>query len=484
MRNPLFIKLSLGLLGLLLLLGSLIAVIGGRTVENYYDEANQRLHKDLAQFTADHEDPFNDDLEVDTTAIQAIMNSMMIINPDVEVYLLDRTGKLITYVAPYKKVVRERINLEPIRRFVKAKGEISIQGDDPRSLSGQKVFSAAPILKDEKTVGYYYIILASQERATALSLLKDNYAVNLGLKLLGISLFLSFLFGGLFLWYTTRKLIPIYDAMDDFSAGKYGTRIDDKKSDFSKLASTYNHMANDIEESIEKIKSIDNFRRELIANISHDIRTPLTVINGYAETLLFKADQLSQEQREEYFGFINESTKRATGLLNQMIELSKLENSQLEVVKEPFPLDELVGDLVARYKVILEKKGINIKYDRPENSTIAFGDISLIERVIQNLLDNAIKYSPNNSQITIHLDNDPSGQIIFTISDEGRGIEQSQISKIFDRYQRINPDKKDNKSMGLGLAIARKALELHNSTLEVKSKLDVGTSFSFGLVGA
>ncbi len=482
MKNPLFLKLSVGLLILLLLLGGIIAWIGSNTAENYYDEANQRLHKDLAQYTVDHVNTFNDSLEVDTTAIQDIMHSMMIINPDVEVYLVDNTGKLITYVAPYKKIVRDKISLGPIKEFIRTKGAESIKGDDPRDKVGEKVFSAAPVLKDGKTIAYYYIILASQERASALSLLSNNYTLGMGLKLIGISLFLSFLFGGLFLWYTTRKLDPIYSAMDDFSKGKFETRIHNEGGDFGKLSTTYNHMANEIEASIEKIKSIDDFRRELIANISHDIRTPLTVINGYAETLLTKADSLSGDQREEYFGYINESTKRATGLLNQMIDLSKLENSQLEVVKEPFPIDELVGDLTGRYKVILEKKNITLSYARPENSIIAFGDISLIERVIQNLIDNAIKYSPEHSNITIDIENHSSGQIVFTIADQGRGIEETQISKIFDRYKRINPDKHDNKSMGLGLAIVRKALELHNSTLEVSSELNVGTTFKFGLL--
>jgi len=482
MKNPLFLKLSLGLLVLLLILGGIIAYIGSNTAENYYEEANQRLHKDLAQYTVDHVTTFNDSFQVDTTAIQKIMESMMIINPDVEVYLVDNAGKLITYVAPYKKIVRERIDLTPIRRFIKAEGELSIKGDDPRSKVGEKVFSAAPVIVDGKTIAYYYIILASQERASALSLLSDNYALSLGLKLIGISLLLSFLFGGLFIWYTTGQLNPIYSAMDDFSKGNFETRIANEGGDFGKLSTTYNHMANEIEASIEKIKSIDDFRRELIANISHDIRTPLTVINGYAETLLTKTESLSQDQREEYFGYINESTKRATGLLNQMIDLSKLENSQLEVIKEPFPIDELVGDLAARYKLILDKKDIKLTYERPKQSIIAFGDISLIERVIQNLIDNAIKYSPSGSNINIDIVNHESGQIVFTIVDEGRGIEEKQIAKIFDRYQRVNPDKNDNKSMGLGLAIVRKALELHNSTLEVSSQLNVGTTFKFGLL--
>jgi len=130
MRNPLFIKLSLGLLALLLMLGGLIVWVGASTAEDYYEEANQKLNKELAVWTEGHVEVFDDSLNVNTEGIQDLMHSMMVINPDVEVYLINNQGGLITYVAPKKKIVREKIDLAPIREFIKTKGEICIKGDD------------------------------------------------------------------------------------------------------------------------------------------------------------------------------------------------------------------------------------------------------------------------------------------------------------------------------------------------------------------
>lgn len=480
MKNSLFLKLTTGLLVLLLIMGAVFSYVSYNTAENYNEEANQRLHKSLAQYTVDHVETFDENGVVDTNAIVKVMNAMMIINPDVEVYLVDRDGALITYAAPYKKIVREKVSLAPLKKFIEAEGEISIKGDDPRSLTGQKVFSAAPILQNDEVLAYYYIILASQERAGIFESYSRTLALGIGVQLLLISLALAFLFGLLFIWYNTRNLNPILSAMDDFSNGDYTARIPKTNGQFQKLGETYNAMASQIGQNIEKIKSIDGFRKELIANISHDIRTPLTVVTGYAEMLSIKKDKLSKEEQEKYLLHIQESSKRASGLLNQLIELSKLENDQMSVTKEPFSLNELVSDLVDRYEIIKKEKNINIKLEKETSLPLAFGDISLMERVIQNLLDNAIKYSPDNSEIIINLAQKEDG-LLFSISDQGMGMNEKEITKIFDRYKRLNPDDNDNKSMGLGLAIAKKVLELHESSLKVKSKLNEGTTFWFDL---
>lgn len=466
-----------------MILGGAISYISFNTAQQYNEEANQQLHKGLAQFTADHVNTFNEQGEVDTLGIQSIMNAMMIINPDVEVYLLDKLGSLITYVAPYKKIIREKVDLKPIQSFIAAEGNLCVKGDDPRSTTEKKVFSAAPILENGEPIAYYYIILASQERASIFDQYTSNMALGLGGKLLLFSLGISFLLGLLFIWYNTRNLRPILETMEAFSKGEYSARIPESKGQFQILGQNYNKMAGQIEQNIDKIKSIDQFRKELIANISHDIRTPLTVINGYAEMMSMKGDELSLADRNKYLFHIHESSNRASGLLNQLIDLSKLENDQMEVNKEPFSIDELVSDLVDRYEIILDEKKIGIKLDRANQLPLAFGDISLMERVVQNLLDNAIKYSPDNSEIIIRLEQ-KAEDILFSISDQGIGMNENEMTKIFDRYKRLNPNPTDNKSMGLGLAIAKKVLELHSTSLHVRSKLNEGTTFSFDLNAA
>lgn len=482
MKNPLFLKLSVGLLFLLLLIGGIVGYISMYTTGCFYDEANQKLNSKLAKFTVDEVKTFNDEGEINSEEIGKLMHSMMAINPDVEVYLLDKEGTILKHVIldKEKKVVRERVNMAPIEKFLASNGELHLDGDDPRSLDGQKIFSAAPIMRNGEVSAYYYIILESQETDAALSAVVAKHVISIGGKLILVCLFASLLIGLLYIWYLTKNLSPILTTMEEFREGNYSARISENTNDFNEVAKTYNKMANEIESNITKIKSIDNFRKELIANISHDLKTPISVIRGYAEMLILKKDELSDDEKMKYLNNINESTKRVTGLMHQLLELSKLENNQIELREEPFSLPELASDLMSRFELLLKEKNMQFEFDIEENLPLAFGDIGLVERVIQNLVDNAIKYSPKDSKIKIGLNKKEDG-IEFVITDEGRGIDQKNINKIFDRYTTSNEVNKLDKSFGLGLAISKKILELHNSTIAVSSKLNIGTTFSFQL---
>ncbi len=481
MTNKLFLRLALSILGIIIVLAGVISWISIITIDNYYTEANQKLHSSLAEYTAKEAYPYNDNMELDTAVLQDVMHSMMVINPDVEIYLLDNDGNIQFHVAPDKRVVRNNVDLHPVEEFISKEGAISIMGDDPRDHEGQKIFSAAPITAgDGHKVGYYYIILASQERASILHSLWNTYAFKSGSFLFILSILSALLLAILLIWLITKNLNPVLQAMEAFRNGKYEERIKSPTGVFSSLAEMYNRMASKIQESIEKIRSVDNFRKELIANVSHDLRTPLSVVQGYSETLLMKKDQITGEERDKYLHNIHENTLRMGGLINQLFELSKLEGNQIELQKEAFSLHELVRDTLERFQLLLEKKNIKVNIEAESPLPLAFGDIALVERVIQNLLDNAVKFSENSTIIDIHL-RSLDHQLVFSISDHGEGIEPSKLETIFDRY--ITKDKSKNKSngTGLGLAIAKKIMELHGSRIDVKSQLNVGTTFSFFL---
>ena len=235
MKNYLFLKLSAVLLFLLLLLGMVMGWISYKTAQDHYNEANQKLNTDLAQFTVDHVQTFKEDGSINEGAIQEIMHSMMVINPDVEVYLLDKAGEILKHVAPKKRVVRKRVDLNPIKSYLKKDFERCIEGDDPRSFTSKKIFSAAPIMENDKLQGYYYIILASQERASVLESLKSNFAVSFGLKIILLSFLIAFIFGLFAIWRFTKNLTPIESSMKAFEEGNYDSRINLKSNDFRKF---------------------------------------------------------------------------------------------------------------------------------------------------------------------------------------------------------------------------------------------------------
>jgi len=478
--NKLYWKISATLLLLLVVLGLCYIVITSFTSRHYFQEVNQRLYGNIAQHLVEETQPLVNG-QVDTTATHDIMHSMMVINPSAEVYLLDPSGKIIDYVVPYSKVKLERVDLTPVKKFIASEGQDYILGDDPKAPSVRKVFSAAPILENDELAGYAYIILASEEQAEVASMLFGSYMLQLGGNLFFVSLAGASLIGLIALWFLTKNLRIIIDTVRRFKEGDYEARIPESaKGDLSILADTYNEMADRIVENIEQLKSVDRLRQELIANVSHDLRTPLAIMQGYVETLIMKKEDLSEEERSKYLNVVLDSSEKLSHLIQQLFEYSKLEANQIQPEKEPFFMNELAQDVLASYHILAEQKNIELQLNAPEQLPLVFADISLVERVIQNLMDNALKFTPEGGTITIDLGTMEEG-VEVKIVDSGQGIPEEEQAHIFERYRQSSTKSKSSKGAGLGLAIVKKILDIHNATIRVHSRPNQGATFFFAL---
>ena len=479
-KNTLYWKISATLLLLLVILGFGYLFISSYIAQQYYQESIQRLHNGLAKTALKHVKPLIKG-EVQEIAIKDYMHSAMVMNPHAEIYLLDPEGKIITHAAPKGKVKLKEVSLQSIQKFIDSNGKTFIKGDDPRHSKSQKVFSVAPIIEDNKLTGYLYIILQSEEDVAVTSGLFGSYFLKLGANLFFLTLIGALVFGLLAIWFLTKKLRNTIQTVQRFKEGDYKARISDKdRSDFPVLADTYNEMANTIVANINELKSVENLRRELIANVSHDLRTPLAIVQGYVETLLIKEDTITKEERKKYLEISLSSLGKLAKLISQLFEYSKLEAKQIEPHKEPFFISELAQDVAAKYQILAKKKGITIHIEKNENLPLVFADVGLVERVIQNLMDNALNYTPKGGEVAIEL-GIVSNHVVIKIKDSGPGIPEDEQSYIFERYRRADRTGKKNKGAGLGLAIVKKILELHNTSIEVKSKLNEGTAFTFQL---
>lgn len=479
--NRIYWKISTTLLALLVVLGVVYVAITVSTEKRYFQEVNQRLYGSIADQTIKEVKPFVNG-EVDTSAIQEIMHSMMVINPNVEVYLLDEKGTIVTYVAPYKKVQMERVDLGPVKTFIAAAQKPFIQGDDPRNPGEKKVFSAAPIMDGEDLAGYVYIILASEEQAAVTSSLYNSRMIQLSSKLFFLTLLGAMAIGLLALWYITRNLRAIIETVRRFKEGDYQARIaNDSKGDLTVLADTFNEMADQIVANIEQIKSVENLRRELIGNVSHDLRTPLAIMQGYIETLLLKDKSVTESDRRKYLEIVLSSSEKLSHLVSQLFEYSKLEANQIQPEKEPFFITELAQDVFQKYQILAAGKQINLQLKMDENLPMVFADLGLVERAMQNLIDNALKFTPFGGNVTLELI--PSDKHVeVRIADTGPGIPEAEQTYIFERYrQSPHPNSNKEKGAGLGLAIAKKIMELHNSALQVRSRPNEGATFFFKL---
>lgn len=478
--QKLYWKISLTLLFLLIILGIGYILITSYTSNRYFQEVNQRLYGNIAEHLVKETKPLINGVP-DTAATHDIMHSMMVINPSAEVYLLNPKGEIIDYVVPGKTVELESVDLTPVKQFIKDDGKCYALGDDPRNKGEKKVFSVAPIYEEEELTGYAYIILASEKQTEITQSLFSSFILKSGAFLFFITLLGALLIGLFALWYITKNLQDIIDTFRRFKEGDYNARITGKsKGDMVILADTFNDMADTISDNIEELQSVERLRRELIANVSHDLRTPLAIMQGYIETMLMKKDNLNKEDQEKYLGIVFNSSKKLSGLVKQLFEYSKLEANEIKPEKEAFYLSDLAQDVFAKYQILSQEKDIKIELDIPEELPMVFADLGLVERVIQNLMDNALKFTPQNGNIRLQL-KAANDSVEVRIADSGPGIPEEEQAFIFERYQKAANSNQKHKGAGLGLAIVKKILEIHESSIQVSSKLNEGAEFWFRL---
>ncbi len=478
--NKLYWKISATFMLMMVVLGVAYVLVSVYSARNYFHEVNQRLYGDLAEHLVNETKPIKNG-RPDTLATHDIMHSIMVINPSVEVYLLDTTGKIIDYVVPFNTVKLKSVNLAPVLQFIENKGKTYVEGDDPKKPGVGNAFSAAPIFENEKLSGYAYLILAGEQHKAVTSTLLGSYFLKTGFMVFLAALIGSLLVGLAAIWLITRNLQEIIATVRRFKEGDRKARVPNaRNNELSVLATTFNDMADTIEANIEELKSLENLRRELIANVSHDLRTPLAIMQGYVETLLMKDDQLTPEERKNYLKITLGSSEKLGRLISQLFEYSKLEAKQILPVKEPFFIAELAQDVFHKYQIIAKQKGIDLQLDQPKDLPLVFADVSLVERVLQNLMDNAMKFTPAGGKVTIAL-RAMKSSVELRITDNGPGIPDSEQLAIFERYRKASSVAQPSAGAGLGLAIAKKILEMHDATIRVQSKLNEGTSFMFQL---
>jgi signal transduction histidine kinase len=488
MIKSLYSKLALVLLGLFFLIGIAFIVISVISTEKYQQEVNQKLNRELARLIVAEKIILQDN-RINHKALKEIFHMLMVINPSIEVYLLDRGGKILAYSADPEKVVRKEVSLEPVRKWLNKTATVPILGDDPRSLEGKKIFTAAPIKPEERLEGYLYVILGGETYDSIIEKIQGSYILQLSIRVITLSVLVALLAGLIIFAFLTRRLKRLATAMDGYESGMSTEELDLSPKahghftdEIDRLVATFTQMTERINLQMEKIRNSDVLRRELVANVSHDLRTPLATLRGYMETLLMKDDSLSEVERRNYLKIAIRHCERLSTLISDLFELAKLEAEDTVVHCEPFSLSELVQDVVQKFELTARDRHINIITNIGKELPFAFADIALIERVLENLLENAFRHTPEEGSVSLVLNNHDSEHITVRISDTGQGIPEKDLARIFDRFYQIDKSRKGKSThSGLGLSITKRILELHGSSIDVQSTVNVGTTFTFTL---
>ena len=483
MFKSLYAKISSIFLALILVMGGVQIFLSINSSVNYVCEATQKLNINLAAQIASRCEPFFQD-SIHHDRLMKTVADFHQLNPHADIYILDLQGHIMASSVKKDGLQRRTIDTGPIRRFLSANAfaELPILGEDPANRSEKKIFSATPISMGKMGNGYLYVTLASSRNDLGSKNILNSYI----LRSASLSILITMLFAaaaGLVLFFLlTKRIQTLTTALRQFTAGAFNRRIPVQSNDeLSEMAGAFNFMAETIEKNMQQLQKNDRQRRELAANISHDLRSPLASIQGYLETILMKQKNLSPDRQKEFLEITLRNVVHLNRLVNQLFELSKLEGNEIRLDPEPFSLTELIQDITLKFKPISEEKHISFETRIQENIPLVYGDIGMIERAISNLIENAIKYSYPEGVIVVSLQK-KEDRVRFVIKDQGPGISEADLPHIFDRFYMADKSRTKGKhGSGLGLAIAQRILKAHQSKLVVESKAGAGTQFAFSL---
>ena len=318
----------------------------------------------------------------------------------------------------------------------------------------------------KKGNGYIFLFTSLEDIGTTTSLIKN--------QLIYVTL-LAILFSIVIAMFLSRRIAkPISDMTKNakiLADGNYDVEFTTTGiKEIDELANTLNYLE-------QEVSKTDEYRRDLMANVSHDLKTPLTMIKAYAE-MIRDITLDNKEKTKENLNVIIDETDRLNILVNDILELSKLQNNQETLNIEKFDIVELISDILKRYQIIKETENYNLILESPQ-SIIVKADKKRISQVIYNLINNAINYTGDDLKVTIRITENQKDCKI-EITDTGKGIDEKDLPNIWNRYYKKEKNHKRNVvGTGLGLSIVKNILEQHNFKYGVNSIKNKGTTFYF-----
>lgn len=399
------------------------------------------------------------------TTIQSHLSSLDVYL-DASIWLISRDGELILDSAS-ASLSEERREI-PEFNSVLPGGKYYMTGDFFGMFTEETLSVLIPVTHNYHVRGYIAI-------HTPMSVIvheKEGYLVSFYVAMI-ILMVLGLLFAvgnWLIVYCPLRKL---YRRAGEYAMGNYSNPIDmEREDELGFLAHTMDFMA-------QSLKDYDEDQRKLISNISHDFRSPLTSIKGYIEAML--DGTIPFEMQEKYLNIVLRETERLTKLTSGLLTLNSMDPKQNRLCRSNFDINTVIKNTAAAFEGTCTSKRISIDLLFSDWTSYVYADMGKIQQVLYNLIDNAIKFSPPGSVITIET-TEKYEKVFVSVRDAGIGIPKESLKKIWERFYKTDQSRgKDKKGTGLGLAIVKEIIQLHEENINVISTEGVGTEFIFSL---
>lgn len=351
------------------------------------------------------------------------------------------------------------------------KAHCSDTGDLGGCLSNQSFVVSSPIIVNGKTIA---VVFATQTMADGLA----PYILAI-FRLFAYIALAAFALDAIAVYFLTeqmtRPLREMAKAAEQYAKGDFAPRVSLKKvKDFEmlELINSFNSMA-------QALSSLESSRRSFVSNVSHELKTPMTSIAGFIDGIL--DGTIDRDNQSRYLQLVSDEVKRLSRLVTGMLNISKIESGEMDLNPVSFNIFDMIATTLISFDQVLESKDIEVRGLEDSEQFDILADRDMINQVIYNLIDNAVKFTPEYGRITISVSKDPEKAIIH-IRNTGKGIRPEEIEKIFERFYKVDKSRSyDVKSSGLGLFLCRTIVDLHGGTIKASSVPDEYTDFALTL---
>jgi signal transduction histidine kinase len=475
-------RLTLTLAALLLAFAALVAVLVRQVATAHEQEALQRLSHGLAAHIVGHwpEITVGHPGQAAQAERDALLQMLMVVNPGIQVYVLDAEGRVQAYLGEPGMVRQAQVDLAPVRSFLGG-GMLPIRGTDPMGSNEPHIFSAArfrSVPGDAAPPGYLYIVLDGAARAQVAGSVSLHRVWRGTALVAALGLLATLAAGALLMRRLTRPLLQLAGRMQAYAPTADAGTMPAPADEVQAIAQAWAGMVQRVEQQAAREAQQVSAHREMMAGVAHDLRTPLTALHGHLEAL---AGERDAPDRQRLLGTALAQSDKVRRLSQQLFELASLQSTDQVLHRERFSLDELVSDAVQKFGTDPNTMPVVLDGAQPGRLELD-GDLQLIERAVTNLIDNALRHAAGPAPVRVQLQRAGS-QAHVVVQDAGPGLSAELLQRLLQGQSlREPPLRRPGGGIGgLGLAIAQRVAQLHGGSLQPLATPDGGTRLCLAL---
>ncbi len=485
MRSLRFRVLAL-VAGFGLAMAMLLAAIMFSSVRSYYMELAYEKAVSFVERVLEMHPNLWQAYRADPEGFGARLRELVLYAPNTGLYLLDTDGAVLASAseagAPSDGL---QVDLDPIHR-ARAQGEdAAVVADDPDREGHRCLVAARPVISGGAQVGWLYVVSRATEVDEIAPGLVRSYAVRTAITVALITLAIGVLLTIAMIAVLTRPLIELTRDVEKVRDSGFALDVHElpacgRDDEIGRLSRTFRDTFERLHVETQRVRQADARRREMVASVSHDLRTPLTALIGQLETIRMKADVLGRDEQQALFARASQNAQHLKRLTDALAELARLDSPDFRTHPEPIAIGELVDDVVQRFAARAADGGLELALDYPDGLPLTSVDAALVERALSNLLDNALRVTPAGGKVAVRVLRDERG-IRVEVSDTGPGVSLEDQARVFERFYQAARHRDLRGSSGLGLAIVRRVAELHGGEAGLRSQPGKGSTFFIDL---